>query len=93
MAIPSVVQPVIASWSSYYGGHPLVSVTVRYLHLSSILIGGGTAVALDLAPRRSFGLRLDLLKSSGAFVDERLNDTAQIDRLVAGLKKLLSEGH
>ena len=47
MAIPSVVQPVIASWSSYYGDHPLVSVTVRYLHLSSILIGGGTAVALD----------------------------------------------
>jgi hypothetical protein len=47
VAIPAALQPVVASWASYYGDHQLISVAVRYLHLSSILVGGGTAVALD----------------------------------------------
>lgn len=47
MPLPAALEPLVTSWSSYYGDHPLVSVAVRYLHLSSILMGGGTAVALD----------------------------------------------
>ena len=47
MAIPAAIAPLVASWSSYYGDHQMVSVTVRYLHLAAVLIGGGSAVALD----------------------------------------------
>lgn len=47
MAIPAALQPIVASWSSYYGDHQMVSVAVRYVHLASTLIGGGSAIALD----------------------------------------------
>ncbi len=47
MTIPAALQPLVASWSSYYGDHQMVSVTVRYVHLASTLIGGGSAIALD----------------------------------------------
>lgn len=47
MTIPTALQPLIASWSSYYGDHQLVSVAVRYVHLASTLVGGGSAIALD----------------------------------------------
>jgi hypothetical protein len=36
-----------AAWAAFYGAHRLVSVTVRWLHLSALLVGGGAAVAAD----------------------------------------------
>lgn len=47
MVLPAALQPLVASWSSYYGDHQMVSVTVRYLHLASTLVSGGSALVLD----------------------------------------------
>ena len=52
MAIPAVAATVLESWSDFYGHHQVVSVTVRYLHLAGILVGGGTALVAD---RRTLG--------------------------------------
>jgi hypothetical protein len=37
----------LAGWSSYYGNHQVVSLTIRYVHFAALLVGGGTAIALD----------------------------------------------
>ena len=37
----------LAGWSSYYGNHQPLSMTIRYVHLAALLVGGGTAIALD----------------------------------------------
>jgi hypothetical protein len=34
-------------WSSLYADHQAVSVTVRFLHLAGLLVGGGTALTID----------------------------------------------
>jgi len=34
-------------WAVYYSDHQMVSLTVQYLHLAGILIGGGAAIAAD----------------------------------------------
>jgi uncharacterized membrane protein len=52
MAVPALLASVVESWSDFYGHHQLVSVTVRYLHLAGILVGGGAALVAD---RRTLG--------------------------------------
>jgi hypothetical protein len=47
MALPAFVVSTVESWADFYGHHQLVSVTVRYLHLAGLLVGGGTALAAD----------------------------------------------
>ena len=37
----------LAGWSSYYGNHQGLSVTIRYVHFAALLVGGGTAIAID----------------------------------------------
>jgi len=37
----------VSWWAVYYSDHQMVSLTVTYFHLASILIGGGTAIAAD----------------------------------------------
>ena len=34
-------------WSSYYGNHQAVSISIKALHLAGTMVGGGAAVALD----------------------------------------------
>jgi hypothetical protein len=34
-------------WSGYYADHSAVSGAIRYLHLTGIVVGGGTALAAD----------------------------------------------
>ncbi len=41
------IAGIIASWASYYGNHPLVSVLVRFVHLAAIISGGGAALLMD----------------------------------------------
>jgi hypothetical protein len=36
-------------WSAYYSDHQMVSLMIRYLHLAALMIGGGTALAIDRA--------------------------------------------
>jgi hypothetical protein len=50
----ATLSHALASWNSYYGNHQALSVSIRYVHLAAMLIGGGTALALD---REIFGLR------------------------------------
>lgn len=50
----ATLSEALASWNSYYGNHQALSVTIRYVHLAALLVGGGTALALD---REIFGLR------------------------------------
>ena len=50
----ATLSQALASWNSYYGNHQALSVTIRYVHLAALVIGGGTALAID---REIFGLR------------------------------------
>jgi hypothetical protein len=34
-------------WSAYYGDHQMVSLFVRYVHVAGLMVGGGTALAID----------------------------------------------
>jgi len=34
-------------WSAYYSDHQVISVLIRYLHLAALMVGGGTALAID----------------------------------------------
>jgi len=47
MALPPFLTSAIESWAAYYDHHQLVSVTIRYLHLAGLVLGGGTALAAD----------------------------------------------
>jgi uncharacterized membrane protein len=47
MALPAALASAVESWAAFYGDHQMVSVTVRYLHLAGLLVGGGTALAAD----------------------------------------------
>jgi len=50
----ATLSQALALWNNYYGNHQALSATIRYLHLAALLIGGGTALAID---REIFGLR------------------------------------
>jgi hypothetical protein len=50
----ATLSQAFASWNSYYGNHQALSVAIRYLHLAALLVGGGTALAID---REIVGLR------------------------------------
>jgi len=47
MTIPSTLQSFAATWSSYYGNHQAVSISVKALHLAGTMVGGGAALFLD----------------------------------------------
>jgi hypothetical protein len=47
MALPAFLTSAVAGWASYYGDHRMVSVTVRWLHLGALILGGGTALLAD----------------------------------------------
>lgn len=37
----------MGAWATYYSDHQMVSLFIRYLHLAALMIGGGTALAID----------------------------------------------
>lgn len=47
MPIPGFLASAVESWAAFYDGHHAVSVTVRYLHLAGLVVGGGTALGAD----------------------------------------------
>jgi uncharacterized membrane protein len=47
MTLPTFLASAVESWATFYDKHQMVSVTVRYLHLAGLLVGGGTALATD----------------------------------------------
>jgi hypothetical protein len=47
MTLPAALARTIEWWNGYHGAHQLVSVGIRYLHLAGLVVGGGTALAVD----------------------------------------------
>ena len=47
MQLPAFLASAVGSWAAFYDGHHAVSVTVRYLHLVGLVVGGGTALVAD----------------------------------------------
>jgi len=47
MHAPYPLATALAWWASIYSDHRVVSVTVRFLHLAGLVIGGGAAIAAD----------------------------------------------
>lgn len=41
------LSSLLATWADYYGNHQVASVAIRTLHLSGLMVGGGTAVSTD----------------------------------------------
>ena len=46
-------------WSAYYADHQMVSLALRYIHLAALMIGGGTALAIDRVVLGSARARTD----------------------------------
>lgn len=44
---PPQLSGVLTWWSALFSDHHAVSVTVRFLHLAGLLVGGGTALSAD----------------------------------------------
>lgn len=55
MSFPAFLAPAADSWAAFYGDHRLVSVTIRFLHLTGIVVGGGSALAADRRTLRAIG--------------------------------------
>jgi hypothetical protein len=34
-------------WSGYYSDHQMISLLIRYVHIAALMVGGGTALAID----------------------------------------------
>jgi len=68
MALPSFLSSAIDSWAAVYDAHRMVSVSVRYLHLAGLVVGGGTALAAD---RR-------ILRTPGSAPEERATTVAAV---------------
>jgi hypothetical protein len=47
MGIVTSIGSATTSWAAYYGDHPMISLAIRYLHIAALMIGGGTALAID----------------------------------------------
>ena len=47
MTLPAFVSGAVTWWSGLYSDHNSVSVTVRFLHLAALVVGGGTALVTD----------------------------------------------
>ena len=47
MTLPALVSGAVTWWSGVYSDHQSVSVTVRFLHLAALVVGGGTALVAD----------------------------------------------
>jgi len=41
------LQSLMSWWAVYYADHQMASLIVRYLHLAGLMVGGGTALAMD----------------------------------------------
>ena len=68
MTVPAGLLHLVGPWARLYEAHQAVSVTVRYLHLAGLVVGGGTALAAD---RR-------ILRAAGSAPAERATTVAAI---------------
>ncbi len=45
--LTAAVASLVTSWAAFYDAHHLVSVSVRFLPLAALVVGGGAALAAD----------------------------------------------
>ena len=74
----ATLSQALATWNSYYGNHQALSVTIRYLHLAALLVGGGIDAVLFANVRA---------------LDEfaRLIDTDDLPKVLAGVTVLCGD--
>lgn len=59
MGLFGMFGSVTTWWSAYYADHQMVSLVIRYIHLAALMIGGGTALAIDRVVLGSARARTD----------------------------------
>lgn len=59
MGLVNAVGSATGWWATYYGDHQMVSLVIRYIHLAALMIGGGTALAIDRVVLGSARTRID----------------------------------
>ena len=47
MGVTASLAAATTWWAVYYADHQMVSLVVRFLHLGALMVGGGTALAID----------------------------------------------
>ena len=82
----ATLSQALASWNSYYGNHQALSVAIRYVHLAALLVGGGTALAID---REIFVLRRSAPQARDATIT-RLNRAHAL--VIASIVFLVASG-
>jgi hypothetical protein len=70
MHVPATLSNAVAWWAAAYGDHRLLSVSIRFLHIASLVIGGGTAIITDRA----------ILRGARGGADERASAMASLHR-------------
>jgi len=59
MGANGLLGSVSTWWSAFYADHQMVSLVIRYIHLAALMIGGGTALAIDRVVLASARARTD----------------------------------
>lgn len=59
MGIAASLAAATTWWAVYYSDHQMVSLVVRYLHVASLVVGGGTALVIDRLVLGSVRARTD----------------------------------
>ena len=70
MHVPAALSDAVAWWASAYADHRLLSVSIRFLHIAGLVIGGGTAIITDRA----------ILRGARGAADERASAMATLHR-------------
>ena len=47
MGFATTITTATNWWATYYSDHQIVSLLIRYVHLAALMVGGGTALAID----------------------------------------------
>ena len=70
MHVPAFLGDAVAWWAALYSDHRLLSVSVRYLHIIGLVVGGGTAILTDRT----------ILRASSGTPDQRASAMATLAR-------------
>jgi hypothetical protein len=70
MHVPALLTDTVAWWASAYGDHRILSVSIRFLHIVGLVLGGGTAMITDRA----------ILRGARGGADDRVSAMASLHR-------------
>jgi hypothetical protein len=70
MPVPAALSDAVTWWAAAYGDHRLLSVSIRFLHIAGLVVGGGTAMITDRA----------ILRGARGNADERASAIVSLHR-------------